>query len=193
VVAVASVATRAREQIAGWLVASLVVLLVGVLLRLAVRPLDVPAASAALLAALLWIGVWLTAVLVSTPRSAFVVGLVAMLALDIAALPPRALVDFDRREALYRTDQTLTLPVPPGSTQLVVLVEPVFDGAQPRFALAGWSCPWLRGRQYVALPLRPGTTSVGLRLTGAPDREGEYLIVYTPVADQPRGEIVRCS
>jgi hypothetical protein len=193
VVAVASISARAREQIASWLVASLIVLLMGTLLRLVVRPLDVAAASAALLAALLWLGVWLTALMVATPRAGFLIGLAAMLMLDLAAFPPRAVVDFDQREALYRTDQTLTLPVPPGTTQLVVLVEPVFDGAQPRFALAGWSCPWQRGRQYVALPLSTGTTSVDLRLTGSPSRDGEYLIVYAPVAEQPRGEIVRCS
>jgi len=193
VVAVASTAARAAERTNSWLAASMLVLIVGTLVRLAARPIDIAAASAALLAALLWLGVWLAVVLVSKPRSAFFIGVAAMVMLDLAALSPRTVVDFDQREALYRTDQTLTLPVPPGTTQLVVLVEPVFDGAQPRFALAGWSCPWQHARQYLALPLPSGTTTVGLRLTGSPARDGDYLIVYAPITDQPRGEIVRCS
>jgi hypothetical protein len=178
VVALAAAFSRAREQTTAWIGAALAVLLVGTLVRLLVRPVDVAAVSAALLAALLWLGLWLVALLLSTPRTAFVVGLVAMLVLDLAAVSPRTLVPYDQVEALSNTDQKLTLAVPAGSTQLVLMVEPVFEGAQPRFQLVGWSCPWQRGRQYVALPLTPGTSSVDLRLSGAPDREREYLVVY---------------
>jgi len=184
VVAVASVSARAREQTTAWLAAGLLVLLVGTLVRLVARPLDIAAVSAALLAILLWLGAWLVALLVTTPRTAFLIGLVAMVVLDVAALPARTVVDYDQREALYRTDQTLSVPVPAGSTQLVLLVEPVFEGAQPRFSLAGWSCPWQRGKQQIALPVRGGASTVDLQLAGAPTREGEYLLVYlssTPV------------
>jgi hypothetical protein len=178
VVALAAAVRRTRQDTAGWTGAALAVLLVGTLVRLVVRPADVPSLSAALLAGLLWLGVWLAALLLTTPRTAFVVGLLAMLVLDLAALSPRALVGYDQVEALSRTDQTVSVAVPPGSAQLVLLVEPIFQGAQPRFGLAGWSCPWQHGKQYVALPVPAGATSVDLRLDGAPDRESEYLLVY---------------
>jgi hypothetical protein len=90
-------------------------------------------------------------------------------------------------------DQALLVQVAGSSSEVVVLVEPVFEGAQPRFALAGWSCPLRLGKQYLALPVATGTQTIELRLTGTPNREGEYLIVYTPAVQEPRGDVVRCS
>lgn len=182
VVAIASVASRAADRCNVWLAASVAVLAIGTLVRLAVRPIDTAAVSASLLAALLWAGVWLVALLLSSPRRAFGVGLVAMLVLDLAALPARTFVAYDQREALYRVDQTLSVPASPRDMHAVVLVESFFEGVQPRFALAGWSCPWGRGLQYLVLPLAAAAERVDLRLDGTPDPQREYLVVYSSSA-----------
>jgi hypothetical protein len=126
---------------------------------------------------------------------AFFVGLATMAVLDLSAVLPRTPVVFDDREALYRTDQSLAVRVAAGAgdTLLVVLAEPVFEGDQPRFGLAGqvggtavdWSCALRRGKQQVALPLPApagGAVDVQLRLTGTPSREGDYLLVYASSA-----------
>jgi hypothetical protein len=149
------------------------------------------------LAALLWLGAWLAAMLLSTPRTAFVVALVMMALVDIAALPPRGAPDYDDRRALYRTDQAvaahLEVPADISDPVLSVLVEPVFAGAQPAFGLAGevngtplaWSCGFARGMQHVALPISTAAldgrpiADVNLHLTGAPSRETDYLLVYS--------------
>jgi hypothetical protein len=76
---------------------------------------------------------------------------------------------------------------------LTLLVEPVVVGGAPAFGLAGqigggdvrWSCPFRSGQQLIALPL-PGAASESLaaqfRLTGAPRRDGNYLLVYSSAA-----------
>jgi hypothetical protein len=194
VVAIASVATRAADRGSVWIVASVAVLAIGTLVRLAVRPIDVTAVSATLLAALLWIAVWVVALLLTTPRRAFVVGSVAMLVLDIAALPARTFVPYDQREALYQVGQTLAVPAAASERQVVVLVEPVFAGDQPVFGLEGWSCPWRRGLQYLVLPVAAATDRVELRLTGTPNAEREYLVVYSSSTPLEVGSpAVRCS
>jgi hypothetical protein len=192
VVAIAAAYSRAVERTGGWLAAGLAVLLCGTLLRLAARPMDVAAVSAALLAALLWLGIWAVGLAVTTPRAALAIGVLAMALLDLAALPPRTLVDYDRREALYRPDQALGVPVAPGTTELVLLLEPVFAGGQPRFDLVGWSCPWQSGARYYALPVQAGTGEVNLQLSGSPDREREYLLVYLPPSTAHDGDALRC-
>ncbi len=181
-VAVARPAFATRERPATWVIAAFVVLFAGTAVRLAVRPVDVAAVSAALLAALLWLGVWAGAVLLLSPRGAFLAALVTVLVLDFGALQPRMLVPFDDQQALYSADQVVTLPAPGGTA--VVLVDAVFDGAQPTFGLAGYSCALRHGQQALALPMRTNTGTVELRLAGAPNREREYLIVYTSASQQ---------
>jgi hypothetical protein len=202
VVAVASVVPRAQIRGGAWLGAAVVVLVVGTAVRLAVRPIDIQALSAALLGVLLWLGVWLGAQLLLTPRAAFAVGVVAMLLLDVAALPARPLADFDEREALFSTDQTLSVRVPPGQNELVLLVEVASRESRPPFTLAGsvaeqqvrWACPWRAGRQRLVLPVPTGG-GVRLRLEGSPGRDGDYLLVYTSSSGQAAasGDAATCS
>jgi hypothetical protein len=184
------------------------VVLVGLGLRLALGGGGVGDRSALVLAALLSVGVWLATLLLSTPRMALLVTLGVLALLDLAALPARNALEYDYREAFFRTDQVVSAQVPtaPGllGTQvqpmLVLLVEPMFPAgvAQPSFGLAGevssaalvWDCAFQRGLQHLALPLPPtavtgsGQIDVRLRLTGAPTRETDYLLVY---ASAPRG------
>jgi hypothetical protein len=192
----------------GWIVAAGGVLVVGLSLRLALGGGGVGNRSAIVMATLLSVGAWLAAMLLSTPRTAFLVTLGAVAVFDLAALPASNAPEYDDREAFFRTDQVITAQVrtPPGlvgtqaQAMLVLLVEPMFPAsvAQPRFGLAGevgsaalaWDCAFQRGLQQLALPLPPvamaGSASVDvrLRLTGSPTRETDYLLVY---ASAPRG------
>ncbi len=181
----------------------------GLILRLVLGGGGVGDRSAAVMAMLLSVGVWLGALLLSTPRVACLVVLAAVGVLDVAALPVRNVPEYDDRQAFFRTDQVVTarVPTPPSplGTQappvLVLLVEPVFPTAetQPRFGLAGevgsagplaWDCAFLRGLQHLALPVPaaavsgPASVDVRLHLTGSPSRESDYLLVY---ASAPRG------
>src|SRR5262249_39030668 len=149
-----------------------VVLILGSTVRLVAGGLTAPSLSATVLGALLWLGLWLTVLLLTNPRVAFWVGLVAMAVLDVAALAPRAGGPYDEREALYRTDQSMVVPVPSGATSVQVLVEPVFNGTAPGFGLAGdlngaplaWTCPLRLGVQRVELPLPLPASAPLLRL-----------------------------
>jgi hypothetical protein len=154
------------------------------------------------MATFLAVGVWLGAVLLSTPRTAFLctLGLVALI--DLAALPARDAPEYDEREAFYRTDQVLSARVSasPDVWQaqpvLTLLVEPVFVGDRARFGLGGevggtplnWNCAFQRGLQRLVLPVPPsalsgaGQVEVQLRLIGSPSRESEYLLVYASSA-----------
>jgi hypothetical protein len=183
-----------RGHATPWLVGALLVLGIGTLVRLLLGGFSVASLSAALLSVLLWLGLWLVTLLLAYERAAFWVGLVAMVVLEMAGLQPRALVEYDEREALYRTDQSLAAPLPPGASTVYVLVEPMFATAPPRFGLAGelgavrveWSCSFRRGVQRLALPLPPGAASsseLRLHLTGAPSRGGDYLVLYTSSAN----------
>jgi hypothetical protein len=175
--------------------------LVGLGLRLALGGGGVGDRAALVMATLLAVGAWVGALLLSTPRTAFLVALGMLALLDLAALPARNALEYDYREAFFRTDQMITAQVPgqagaPGQAMLVLLVEPVFPAAnaQPRFGLAGevgnlalaWDCSFQRGLQHVALPVPPGSgpLDVRLHLTGSPTRETDYLLVY---ASAPRG------
>jgi hypothetical protein len=161
-----------------------VVLLGGTLLRVWLAGMGVPGLSGLFLGVLLWLGAWLAAVLVASPRTAFLVGLAIMAVLNIAALPPRTFVQYDERVALHRTDQSLSIPAR-GATA-VLLVEPVYTGDDAAFGLAGdvgstrleWTCPFRRGMQRLALPVPANVSEVRLHLTGNPSRESEYLLVY---------------
>jgi hypothetical protein len=204
--------SRAREYAASWLLGALLVLGIGTLLRLLLGGLSVASLAAALLSALVWLGLWLVSLLLASGRAAFFVGLVAMIVLDVAGLPPRALVEYDDREVLYRTDQSVAAPLLAGAPTVYLLVEPVMASAQPRFGLAGelgtvrveWSCPVRRGVQRLALPLppgAPGASDLRLHLTGAPARDGDYLVVYKSAAAQglvvsapsPNDDVTSCE
>jgi hypothetical protein len=112
------------------------------------------------------------------------------------------------------------LPVPGAAddTDITLLVQPVFSGAQARFGLAGdvngtslqWSCPFQHGIQRLALGVpsevvrgQP-TADVRLHLSGTPERESDYLVVYTSSrlggfvisldpAGSPSANVTRCS
>jgi hypothetical protein len=183
-----------------WSIGAAAVWVVGVLVRLALGGAGTGDVSAGLMAALLGLGVWLTAMLLGRPRTAFALVLGLVVLLDLAALPPRFEPDYDSREAFYRADQVLSAHVgfdPSGvqtSPLLSLLVEPVFPASapQPRFGLAGevggvsiaWSCTFRRGLQQLALPVPPAalsgrqTVDVRLHLTGSPSRESDYLLAY---------------
>jgi hypothetical protein len=200
-----------------WLVGALLILVAGSLLRLALGGFNVPTLSAAGLGTIVWIGVWLAALLLARPRVAFIVGLAAMAMLHFGALPPRPSVEFDDRQALYRIDQFVTTRVTPavGDTLLLALVEPAFSGPQPRFGLVGeigsaratWTCPFRHGMQRLALPLPQsisGPIDLKLGLTGSPARDGDYLLVYgsarqggplltTASASTVGSDVVRCA
>jgi hypothetical protein len=176
------------------------VFVVGLLVRLALGGAGTGDLSAVLMAALLGLGAWLTAMLLGRPRTAFALVLGLVVLLDMAALPPRLEPAYDSREAFYRADQVLSAQVgfdPSGvqtSPLLSLLVEPVFPASatQPRFGLAGqvggmsiaWNCTFRRGLQQLALPVPPAalaglqTVDVRLHLTGSPSRESDYLLAY---------------
>jgi hypothetical protein len=178
---------------------------VGLSLRLALGGGGVGDRSALVMATLLAAGAWLGALVLSTPRTAFLVTLGVLALLDLAALPARDALEYDYREAFFRPDQLITAQVPglvsaPSQPMLVLLVEPVFPAgvAQPRFGLAGevgraaltWDCTFQRGLQHLALPVPPvavegsGSLDVRLHLSGSPTRETDYVLVY---ASAPRG------
>ena len=166
--------------------------MLGVGLRLAIGGAGVGERSAVVLLVLLAGGVWLVARLVARPRVALLAVLAATAMFDLAALPPRDQPAYDDLQAFYATDQVLsaTLSVPAGNTatQLSLLVQPEFTGAQPRFGLAGevnraayqWTCPFTHGIQTISLPIAAQGPQIDLQLhlTGAPARDGDYLIVY---------------
>jgi hypothetical protein len=187
-----------------WRAATAAVLAAGIALRLALDAGGVGNRAAAVMMALLGLSAWTAAALLGTPRAAFLVTLGLVALLDLAALPPRTSVEYDDRQAFYRTDQLLVARVPtsPASVQaqpspvLTLLVEPVFGGPQPQFGLAGevggaalaWDCTLRHGLQRLALPVPAaaiaGAASIDIRLhlTGSPSRESDYLLVYTSSA-----------
>jgi hypothetical protein len=183
------------------------VLLVGLGLRVLIGGAGVGDRSAIVMTVLLGVGAWAAARLLSGPRAAFIVTVVLVALLDLAALPQRTPPPFDDLQAFYSTDQVLVIPVsvPPGldpaAAALTVLVQPTFAASQPQFGLAGtvngapatWSCAFQHGIQTIALPVPPGALASGatadaeLHLTGSPSRESEYLVVY---ASSQRGGFV---
>jgi hypothetical protein len=183
------------------------VLLVGLGLRVVIGGAAVGDRSAMVMTVLLGVGAWAAARLLGGPRVAFIVTLVLVVLLDLAALPQRTPPPFDDLQAFYRTDQVLALPVsvPPGldpsAAALTVLVQPTFAGSQPQFGLTGtlngtptsWTCAFQHGIQTIALPVPPGALASGttadaqLHLTGSPSRESEYLVVF---ASSQRGGFV---
>ena len=154
--------------------------------------------AALVMAVLLEAGVGLAVWLVRSPRAALVAVLVATLATNLAALPPRGLPPYDDRQALYRTDQSVVIQASGSGRWLPLLVEPRFAGDQPRWRLGAtvggstvsWDCAWQHGLERILLPLPgpPATADaldVRLVLGGAPSRDGDYLLIYSSAA-QPR-------
>jgi hypothetical protein len=178
------------------------VLLVGVGLRLALHGGAVGDRSAAVMLLLLGLSAWSAAVVLAAPRTAFLVtfGLVALL--EVASLPARGVPEYDDRQAFFRTDQVLATHVSiaptsdPAPRILMLLVEPVYSGAQPRFGLAGnvggatltWDCAFRYGLQRLALPVpaaalvNSASLDVQLHLTDTPSRESDYLLAYASSA-----------
>jgi hypothetical protein len=194
-----------RSAAFAWSVATAALVVGGLSMRLLLGGGGQGDHAAIVMASLLSVGVWVAALLLSTPRVAFLATLAAVAVLDVAALPARNSPEYDDREAFFRPDQVITASVPnPATTAqpvLVLLVEPVFpeSAAQPRFGLAGdvasatalaWDCTFRRGLQHLALPLpaaavaSAGPIDVRLHLTGSPSRESDYMLVY---ASAPRG------
>jgi hypothetical protein len=158
--------------------------------------------AAVVMTALLAVGGWSAAMVLGTTRMAFVVVLSLVALLDLAALPARNPLEYDEREAIYRTDQVMSVRVPvmPGIGQaqpvLTLLAEPVFVGQRAHFGLAGeigdatltWNCAFQRDLQRLALPVPPalvtgaGRLDVRLHLIGSPSRETDYLVVYASAA-----------
>ena len=183
----------------GWLLAAGAALAGGIVARVALGGGGTGDLSAAVMLSLLASSAWVAALLLATPRTAFCVALALIVLLDLAALPARDPPEYDALEAFYRTDQVIAAEVvgAPGvsAPTLTLLVEPIFPAGQaaPRFGLAGevggtplvWDCTFERGRQRLGLPLPPAIVGNGgsplpvrLRLTGAPSRETDYLLVY---------------
>jgi hypothetical protein len=181
--------------------------LLGVLARLALGGTGTGARSAVVMTLLLSIGAWLACwVLRASPRATLFVVAATVLVLTVAALPVRNAPAYDEREALFRTDQAVARSVPVSADvtanrpTLTILAEAVFPGdrPQPTFGLAGrvgeteltWRCVFSRGIDQYALPVPPTVVAgrsdvdVRLRVTGAPSRETDYLLVYSSA---PRG------
>jgi hypothetical protein len=198
VVAVASApageysAARGRARL--WTAAAVAVLVVGLVARLVVGGGGVGDRSAMVMTVLFAVAAWLAARLLAGPRAALAALAVVVVLLDMAALPPRNPPEYDDLEALYRTDQQLTLQLTVPAAQdlgLTVLAQPVFSGQQAPFGLAAdvdgsslaWTCPFQRGVQRLALPVPRGAleanvANVQLHLSGTPSRESDYLVVY---------------
>ncbi len=177
------------------------VLVLGAGLRLALHGGAVGDRSAAMLLLLLALGAWAAAAVLATPRVAFVITLGLVGLLEVAALPASAIPEYDERQAFYQTDQVLAAQVPTivsnqSTAALTLLVEPVFNGAQPRFGLAGdvgstsltWDCTFQHGLQRLVLPIpaaalaNAAALDLRLHLTGSPSRETDYLLAYASSA-----------
>jgi hypothetical protein len=219
------VATRRHDGGFAWTLVAVGVLVLGLGVRLAIGGSGVGDRSALVMVCLFSVGAWLTARVLSGTRVACFVTLAVVALLDLAALPARNPAEYDGVQAFDRTDQVLAtqVPVPAGfgsGGTLMLLVQPVFAGAQPSFELAGqvngtplsWRCAWERRIARVALPV-PAAVAVGgasadvrLYLRGAPGRETDYVLVYTssrrggfvlslegPGADAADSEATHCT
>ena len=191
------VGVSARQRQLPWALASVVTLLVGIGLRLEIGHADLGDRSAAVLVALLGGGAWIAARLLLSPRAAFLITLTLTAAFVLGALPPRDPPSYDERQALYRTDQVLSVHTVLDGPELTLLVEPTFTRPESRIGIAGtvdthdlsWDCAFQPGMQRLVLPV-PATLRVDptqaldvrLHLTGNPSRDGDYLVVYVSSA-----------
>jgi hypothetical protein len=168
------------------------VLLLGSLVPLALAP-GIGHLSAAVMSLLLGGGVAAVGLGLGRPRAACAGTLGLMLLLDLGRLPPRPAPGYEEPQALWQAgDQTIEASLtasggPP--THLVLLADAVYPGERAPYGLAAsvngrdyvWQCPFQHGRQWLELPLDGGaatTLDVKLGLSGAPDREANYVVVY---------------
>lgn len=180
-----------------WALGACAIAVLGALPRLALAS-GPGGRSALVMSVLLAMGAGLVGWLLGSPRAALLATLGATLAFDLAALPPHAAPTYDDRQALYRTDQALTVQAHGSGRLLPLVVEARFAADQPRWQLAGevgttstiWDCRWQHGPQHIALSVPEGSTpgpqgsvEVRLHLLGAPSREGDYLLVYSSAAE----------
>ena len=188
-------ATRRTRELA-WTLGAAAVVLVGASLRLAIGGGGVGDLSATVMAVLLTAGAWAAARLLGGARLALFVVVALMMLFDVAVLPSRNPPEYDDLEALYRTDQQVSVQLPvstdPAASVITVLAQPMFQGAQPSFGLFGtvngtsaiWSCRFAHGIQRLALPIPPAslagrpTLDVTLAVSGSPSRESDYLVIY---------------
>jgi hypothetical protein len=167
------------------------VLLVGSLAPLAVAP-GVGHLSAAVMSLLLGSGVAAVGLGLGSARTSFVATLGLMLLLDVGRLPPRPAPGFEEPQALWQTgDQTIeaSLNTSSGPAHLAVLADAFYQGERAPYGLAAtvnghdytWQCPFQKGRQWLELPVdtaEANSLDVKLGLSGKPDREANYLVVY---------------
>jgi hypothetical protein len=166
------------------------VLVLGSLVPLAAAP-GIGHASAAVMSLLLGSGAAAVGLALGSPRAAFAATLGLMVVLDVGRLPVRPAAGFDEPQALWQTDQTIEASLSgDGSGHLAVFADAVFAGQHAPFGLSGtangqrlaWQCPFVHGRQWLELPLDAGLATsaldVRLGLSGTPDREQNYLVVY---------------
>ena len=181
---------RARARLAGsrWWLATGAIVVLGSLAPLAVAP-GIGHLSAAVMSVLLGAGVAAIGLALDSPRAAFAGTLGLMLLLDLGRLPPRPAPGYEEPQALWQTDQTIDASLDGATSRLMVLADAEFEGQQAPFGLAAtvngqqhaWRCPFQHGRQWLELPLDGGSSSsldVRLGLSGAPDRDANYLVVY---------------
>jgi hypothetical protein len=176
------------------LLAATLVLVLGLSVRFSFVPPWRGGTPAMVMLVLLAVGAWSAGWLLASARGGFFATLVVVVLHTLAALPPRGQLEYDDRIALYRTDQSVvgSVVVSGAARQpaLTLLAEPTSSHGQLGLAgeVAGrpyaWNCPVRPGIQHLVLPLRSNVPSgesidVWLRLTGAPSRETDYVLVYT--------------
>lgn len=182
--------TTRRRAVSRWLLGTGVVLALGSLAPLVASP-GIGHLSAAVLSLLLGSGVAAIGTALGSGRATFLATLGLMLLLDLGRLPPRPAPAFEEPQALWQTDQSIeaTLSGAPTGPRLAVFADAVFQADQAPFGLSAtvngepraWRCPFQHGRQWLDLPLEGAsapTLDVRLGLSGAPDRERAYLVVY---------------
>jgi hypothetical protein len=185
--------TQARRAASRWVLGTATVLVAGAVGPLAVAP-GIGHLSAAVLSLLLGSGAAAVALALGSARAAFLVTVALLTLLDLGRLPPHSGPGYEEPEALWQTDQSLdvSLAVAGASpTRLAVLAQPVFAGDQAPFGISAtlngrrlaWQCPLQHSLQWLELPLPDrlvtgSTLDVRLGLSGAPNRDQAYLVVY---------------
>jgi hypothetical protein len=190
----AEAAPRAGARHAGtrWLVATGAVLVVGSLAPLAIAP-GIGHVSAAVMMLLLGAGVATVALVLGSARAAFFATLGITLLLDLGRLPPRATPGFEEPQALWQVgDQRIEAVLSASGaapSHLALLADAVYQGERAPYGLAAtingqdyaWQCSFQHGRQWLELPVdnaEANSLDVKLALSGAPDRQANYLVVY---------------
>jgi hypothetical protein len=195
--------TGAADRRWSWMAGAVGVLALGAFTPWLLGQRGPGALSASVLTLVLGLAAWCAALALSTSRTAFGVALGAVVLLSLARLPAPLAVEYDDREALWRTDQAVrvTVAARPGqrlsTPALQVLVEARFATAQPGFGLRGsvggrsldWDCPFANGRrQWLLLPVPAdvaalnGPVPASFGVSGDPSREEGYVLFYRSTA-----------